>query len=850
MFLKGGLIISETYIRNDLIDNKDFFDALNLNDKQKEAVLTDADALQIIAGAGTGKTTTLIAKIKYLIEEKGINPSEILCLSFSRKSVNDLRNKLSQQNISSSNYFNPDSVRVSTFHAFGNSFLNDYPHANLDDIFEEFIFSKIIEDFSIYEKLKIEYGNGYFYNHYDSPEDNSLILKTKTDNSKFNIDCLNGMKVRSIEDFKIANFLTLNKIKFIYEPKCHKRYKLDKHLQFDFYLPEYDIFIENVYLDYDENPLILSKKGQKEYIDQINFKLNIFNNPFERLTVEHIRRSMFAHRELNSKNNPIYEIQNGSRLIIINSCLNKNYLDDLKERLIESGVKFNNLSNNDIKTFLESNKFVKDIRKVKNSFNNFVKILKEKGLTNEDLIDKGINEDFILSLALEYFDFYNNYLGTNNLIDFADMILKSIPLIKDLNYKYVLVDEYQDISYTRYMLLKRIKEVSGAKLVVVGDDWQSIYGFTGSEVRLFSNFEDYFENSKKVYLNETYRASNQLIKTAGNFIDDENLITKELFSKKDLEKPIELRLYGGVNERIKRYKEDLLVCEIILELSEDKKNNELMILSRYNRHLRSLKKKLDEAHIDKFGINISYNTFHTAKGLEAQNIIILDVNFDILEKIYGIPYKDNGNEVIHLDNLLSFNQLDEEKRLFYVALTRTKNKVFLCADKKRISPFIKELDENHIVEKEFINSNESNPLSTNENAIDEFWHKKREYKKSKFKCPICGHNINLYIIKDSKFIVCSNFKECGWYIDEKITNDDVFETMKYCKHCKKGFIFLNNEDNRMFCSNKLCSSSKDYLINSKIKGQKELFDFKNENYKKIHKTVKRKRKVQSKLYEF
>ena len=74
--------------------------------------------------------------------------------------------------------------------------------------------------------------------------------------------------------------------------------------------------------------------------------------------------------------------------------------------------------------------------------------------------------------------------------------------------------------------------------------------------------------------------------------------------------------------------------------------------------------------------------------------------------------------------------------------------------------------------------------------------------------------------------------------------------MKYCKHCKKGFIFLNNEDNRMFCSNKLCSSSKDYLINSKIKGQKELFDFKNENYKKIHKTVKRKRKVQSKLYEF
>lgn len=816
----------------------------SLNDKQKEAVLTEADALQIIAGAGTGKTTTLIAKVKYLIEEKGIKPSEILCLSFSRKSVNDIREKLTKQNISSSNYSSSDSVRVSTFHAFGNSFLDSFPHANLDEIFEEFILSKVVEDFSLYEKLKIENGNNYYYNHFEPPEDKSLVLKIKDECRNFNIKALNGMKVRSIEDFRIANFLTLNKIKFIYEPKCNKKFKGGKHLQYDFYLPKYDIYIENIYLNkIGKNPMIKTKSGLEEYREQINFKFNIFNNPFEKGTVEYLKREILAYRYIKSENNPVFKIDSGERLIVINSCINENYIEDLKERLIKSGVKFNRISKKDIKILLNSNKFINSITKVKNSFNSFVKVLKEKGLTKDDFNDE--NDDPIFSLALEYSDFYNDYLKKNNLIDFSDMILKSIPLIKDLNYQYILVDEYQDISNTRYNLLKRIKDISGAKLIVVGDDWQSIYGFTGSEIEYFTDFENYFENSKKVYLEETYRASNQLIKTAGDFIDDENLITKELFSKKDLDNPIELRYYSGVNERIKRYKEDLLVYEIIQELLEDKNNKEVMILSRYNMHLRSLKNKLDGLNIER--IDISYNTFHTAKGLEAQNVIILDVNYDYFEKIYGIPYKDNGNEILHVEDLLNFNQYEEEKRLFYVALTRTRNKVFLCIDKEHPSPFIDKLDDAHITEKEFVNCRKDNPLQRHEYFIEEFWRKKRLFKRSKIKCPNCGRNINLYIIQGSKYIVCSNFKECGWFVDEKINNDDVFENVKLCKICNKGIIFSNNDEKRMFCSNNLCQNSKNHLEINKEKGQKELSDYKDMNI--THKNYRR-RKIQSKLSDF
>ena len=169
-----------------------------------------------------------------------------------------------------------------------------------------------------------------------------------------------------------------------------------------------------------------------------------------------------------------------------------------------------------------------------------------------------------------------------------------------------------------------------------------------------------------------------------------------------------------------------------------------MILSRYNKHLRSLKKKLNDAHIDKFGLDISYNTFHTAKGLESQNVIILDVNNSYGYK-YGIPYLSSDNEILPLNDILDLKQYDEERRLFYVALTRTKNKVYLCADKGNISNFVGDLDENSIQEKEFTNYNKKNPLFSYKSVINEFWEKKRTFRKSKFKCPKCG-NILIYIL--------------------------------------------------------------------------------------------------------
>ena len=114
-----------------------------------------------------------------------------------------------------------------------------------------------------------------------------------------------------------------------------------------------------------------------------------------------------------------------------------------------------------------------------------------------------------LNIADSVFRYYQSFLSRNKLIDFNDMINKAIKFIDEYGfskkYKYIFVDEYQDMSYKNFQLLKAIKNKIDANLVVVGDDWQSIYGFRDSDLRLFTNFSEYFPDAKRVFIEKTYR---------------------------------------------------------------------------------------------------------------------------------------------------------------------------------------------------------------------------------------------------------------------------------------------------------------------------------------------------------
>ena len=123
----------------------------------------------------------------------------------------------------------------------------------------------------------------------------------------------------------------------------------------------------------------------------------------------------------------------------------------------------------------------------------------------------------------EIYNEYQQKLKNNNMIDFDDIINRANEIItenKNINfkYKYIIVDEYQDISENRYNLIQNISKKIKSKIIVVGDDWQCIYSFASSNINLFTNFKNNVEYCETLKIEKTYRNSQQLIDIAGEFI--------------------------------------------------------------------------------------------------------------------------------------------------------------------------------------------------------------------------------------------------------------------------------------------------------------------------------------------
>lgn len=328
---------------------------------------------------------------------------------------------------------------------------------------------------------------------------------------------------------------------------------------------------------------------------------------------------------------------------------------------------------NDFK-LIDYNNFLEKIRNI----NNFIKYKKEK---------------IFLTIALNCYLRYEKYLGENMEIDFDDMLIKAKEKVDTNNYhkkiKYVIIDEYQDTSLVRFNFIKSILEKTGASLLVVGDDFQSIYRFTGCDLSLFIDFKDFFKNAQIKKIQNTYRNSQELINVAGKFVmKNKAQIEKNLKSNKHINKPIVIVKY-------KNEKQDFtsLIEKIYFETKLP-----ILILGRNNFDINEVidKNKFiinDDKIIYKTNkdISIRYLTIHKSKGLEEENVIIINLK----NKILGFPNQKKDSSVLRL--VTNYNvtyPYDEERRLFYVALTRTKNKVYLYTPQNP-SIFVTELLKEH-----------------------------------------------------------------------------------------------------------------------------------------------------------
>lgn len=308
-----------------------------------------------------------------------------------------------------------------------------------------------------------------------------------------------------------------------------------------------------------------------------------------------------------------------------------------------------------------------------NLIETFINMFKSNGKKLDDFYKFIKKADFkekkLLKEIMKCFICYEAYLKKENIIDFNDMINEAYECLDftDVRYNHIIIDEYQDTSFTKYKLIRRLIKLSNAALFAVGDDFQSIYRFTGAYLKVITDFKKMFLFSKVIKLKYTYRNPNELIKIAGKFVmRNPYQIRKRLKSNITGKNVVEIVYYSDLNGKIK-------------EVIEEDKIDNLFILARNNKTLEG---------VEVNNVNYKKLTVHKSKGLEEDYVFVLDLN----DNANGFPNKYKDHKILkYVNQYKEYYPYEEERRLFYVALTRCKKKVYLFVPMNNESCFIKEI---------------------------------------------------------------------------------------------------------------------------------------------------------------
>ena len=668
----------------------------SLNDKQTEAVISDEKRLLVLAGAGSGKTKTLLQKLVYLIEEKGVSPSSILAITFTKNATNEMIDRLIisaddtnqyekilidkhktkvEIDIARTTYQKNikwiDGLTIKTFHSFCYSVLRNYGVNQFDNKFRIIGEEKKADDdelskyiapetaFEVFHKLLIEECNENKYlldlKRYildyviDKIHLENYQKKNLPKDGKY-YTTLDGTKVRSKSEQFIADWFYRHSIKYEYEPLLNIK---DFSFRPDFFIPAANLYIEHV------SDKSYSTKNKEEQFHKGNFLLV---KTYESMTND---SALFNHT-LDS---------------IVQNRLPSDYQ---KTVTLSFKVEFDGY-HEDVKDFVKQIMRITDMIKVEN-------------IDPQTVLANALNDQHerirnFYELAIPIVERYKHYCTNKSYLDFNDMISESALLFQNHEdithkyknrYQYILVDEFQDVNNLQVDLIKLLL-TENTQLFCVGDDWQSIYGFRGSNVSYIIEFEKHFPDSKVITLNLNYRSTQNIVGASNEVIKHNKFkVEKEIFASKQSEHKIVV--YSGNSE-----KENIQFClDKVKELYNDgyTKDDILFLYRRSKMYSQYFFRFRNE------GIAVQYKTIHAAKGLESKVVFILGLS----EGSGGFPdiwLEDRIFQVIKKANhdLL----MEEERRLFYVAITRAKDKLYLIADKGNESSFLKEIPEIYTV---------------------------------------------------------------------------------------------------------------------------------------------------------
>lgn len=795
---------NDNFINNTMSIEKDYLDnilksvdpKILLDEDQRRVILTDEDYCLVVAGAGAGKTTTVAGKVKYLVEKREINPSQILVISYTNKAVSELKEII-----------NNDlgiACPIATFHSTGNAIihknspnekLNIVDGSKLYFVIRDYFRGSVMQNENVVNKLIL-----FFASYFDAPfegddlnaffnqiaKSNFTTMRSDLEDFKREIIDTRTKKsvtiqnelLRSHQEVEIANFLYLNNIDYEYEP-----------------IYQYDI----VYARKPYTPdFVIKQDGKVAYIEHFGITENGENDRYSSDELKAYKKAV--------KDKVLLHRQHGTTLIYTFSKYNdsKPLLVHLKEKLEIKGFQMRTRSNKEVMEMLVTGEENRYIKKLINLICRFISNFKVNGYTSEEFnrmyhSTQNVRSRLFLDICNDCYLEYQRNLKESNAVDFDDMINESARILREvkemkqkLDFKYVIVDEYQDISRQRFDLTKALSEVTDARIIAVGDDWQSIYAFSGSDITLFTKFEEKMGYAKLLKIVKTYRNSQEVIDIAGNFIQKNTAqITKTLESPKNINEPIIIYTYdstykgkdgsrkSGVNYATAHAVE--VALEQIMEYNrlEGKKQGSILLLGRFG---------FDSDHLEKSGIfenisrkskiksvkypelDITFMTAHASKGLGYDDVIVVNGK----NETYGFPSKIEDDPVLAFvikgDQSIDYA---EERRLFYVAMTRTKNRVYFIAPEQNPSEFLLELKRDY---KNVI-------LRGN-------WNGEEPKIMGRKSCPICGYPLQ-YKYKNAyglRLYICTNEPEvCGFMTNEY--KADKLSITK-CSQCRDGYLII------------------------------------------------------------
>lgn len=719
--------LNDSHLAHQKVMCKEFFNTVEKNpltDEQVHACVRMDDAVMVVAAAGSGKTSTMVAKTGYALHEGLANPEQILLLAFNRATADEVGERIAEQ---LKGVPQVERVRSNTFHAFGIDVIAKAtgkkpslapwvdpgnPGADVREVGD--IIRSLSEKDQLFKRDWELFRTVYARDvgKWGEPDEPEAYA-----NGVRGFRTARGEVVKSKEERVIADWLFYNGVSYEYERAYEHETADERHRQYfpDFYYPDADLYHEH---------FALNDKGQapekfKDYLAGVMWK-----------------------RELHAKmGTALFETTS-------HTLLSGAGIPALKQALIDRGVQ----------PIFDPTREATGLPPVHEqdlarSFRVFQQHVKNNGLTHQHLLGalKTQSRDGFgarLGMYLAIFERiaveWKRRLRAGDYIDFEDMLILAATHVESgaywSPYTLILADEFQDCSRARIRLLKALATQSDppAHLCVVGDDWQGINRFAGSDITVMTEFEKTFDFATRLTLNTTFRCPQELCDVSSEFIQaNPAQIKKKVRTTNPLTKTPMLA-YGFADQAsiaadVEKQLADMHRFAGNGKLSPTKGARiAVMLLGRY----RDDKPDALESWQRRFGdhLKVDFRTAHGSKGLEAEYVFILNV----LEGTRGFPSQIQDDPALQLAMPAPEPfPFAEERRLFYVAMTRARKQVRFYTTLDQPSRFLVELVKKKHIKIEPINGELLEP------------------------CPECGRGVlQLRSGPYGDFQGCSRFPAC------------------------------------------------------------------------------------------